>query len=78
MRKLLILVVLGGLLYSCGEEEEKEVIKEYTVISGKFDNFKSRSITLRGYNFEKKISFDRKKGTFRDTLTTLTKDGHYT
>ena len=75
MRKLLFLLVLGTLISSCSKEEVK---KEYTVISGTIDNFKSRNMTLKGYNFEKKINFDRKTKTFNDTLSNTIKPGHYT
>ena len=77
MRKLLHLFVFAVILgfVSCsGEEEEKKV---YTVISGKLDNFKKRNITLLGYKFEKKIKFDRKLGSFTDTLPENIKPGNY-
>ena len=74
MKKFLLLCTLGFLFFSCGGEEKKKV--EYTVISGKIDNFKKRNITLTGYNYEKRVSFDRKTGTFRDTLVNI-KSGHY-
>lgn len=77
MRKLLFLLVLGGLLQSCGGEKA-EPPKEYTVISGTIENFKSRSLTLKGYNYEKKLRFNRKTKTFADTLDNNLKAGHYT
>jgi len=75
MRKIFLLVLTSLLFIACGEEEE--VKKEYTTLSGKIDNFKSRSMTLKGLNFEKKLKFDRKTATFVDTLENL-KPGHYT
>ena len=74
MRKLLLLTITTFLVFSC---EEKEKPKDYAVLSGKIENFRSRNMTLKGYNFEKKISFDRKTKTFNDTLMNIT-PGHYT
>lgn len=74
MKKILLLIVAGIILTACGEKVEPK--KNYTTISGKIDNFKSRTMTLIGYNYEKKVRFDRKTGTFSDTLTDI-KSGNY-
>jgi len=74
MKKLLLLLTLGLFFYSC---EEKEEVKEYTVISGTIENFKNRKMTLTGLNYEKDIRFDRKTKTFTDTLSNDIKPGHY-
>ncbi len=74
MKKFLLLMISSVLLLSCEEEVEE---KKFTVLSGKLENFKSRTMTLKGHNFEKKVRFDRKSGTFADTLENIT-PGHYT
>ncbi len=83
MKKQLFLLTLGLSFFTCfifiscgGDEEEKEV-EPITVLSGTIDNFKSRSMTLKGYNYEKKLRFNRKTGAFRDTLGKI-ESGHYT
>lgn len=75
MKKLLFVLALATItLTSC----EKEVKKEDSfVLSGKIDNFRKRNMSLKGYNFDKKIKFDRKTKTFSDTLKSIT-PGHYT
>jgi len=75
MRKLLLFVVLAIILVSCEKEEVKKV--QYTTLSGTLENFKSRTMTLKGHNYEKKVKFDRKTKTFADTLQDI-KPGHYT
>jgi len=74
MKKSLLLVLASLLFIACGKEEVK---KEYTVLSGKLENFKSRKITLKGHNFEKDVRVDRKTGVFNDTLESIP-EGHYT
>lgn len=74
MKKILLLIVAGVLLTACNTK--KEVKKDYTILSGTIDNFKSRTMTLIGYNYEKKVRFDRKSGTFTDTLKDI-KTGNY-
>lgn len=73
MKKLIILVVSALLFVSC--EEDKKV-KDYLVLSGNIENLRRRSIQLVGYNFEKRIRFDRKTKSFSDTLRI--NDGYYT
>ncbi|MDY0779945.1 TlpA disulfide reductase family protein [Tenacibaculum sp. IB213877] len=73
MKKIILLGLTVTLLFSC----DKEKPKDYAVLSGEVENFRSRSMTLTGYNFEKRIRFDRKTKTFTDTLKNIT-PGHYT
>lgn len=73
MKKLILLGLAIATMISC----EKEKPKDYAVISGEVENFRSRNITLTGFNFEKRIKFDRKTKTFSDTIQGLT-PGHYT
>ncbi len=56
---------------------DKEKPKDYSVISGEVQNFRKRTITIKGFNYEKKVRFDRKTKTFLDTLRDIT-PGHYT
>ncbi|CAL2055888.1 TlpA disulfide reductase family protein [Tenacibaculum sp. 190524A05c] len=74
MKRLFLLAVSVLLFTACGEKPKP---KDYSLISGEVQNFRKRNITLKGYNFEKKIKFDRKSKTFSDTLKNLT-PGHYT
>ncbi len=77
MKKLFLLALSLVVLSSCGGKEEVKV-KDYLVISGKVDNFRKRKIEItNGYDFDEKISFDRKSKTFLDTLRKIT-PGHYT
>ncbi|CAM1344344.1 TlpA family protein disulfide reductase [Tenacibaculum amylolyticum] len=73
MKRLFLLIASVLLITSC---EEKPKPKDYSVISGQVQNFRKRNMTLEGYNFEKKIKFDRKTKTFSDTLKNLV-PGHY-
>lgn len=74
MKKLILLALIGVSIVSCNK---KEPVKDYLIISGKIENFKKREITLTGFNFEKKIKFDRKTGSFKDTIR-INRDGYYT
>ncbi|MCH2032123.1 MAG: TlpA family protein disulfide reductase [Tenacibaculum sp.] len=73
MKRLFLLAVSLLVLTACGDKPKP---KDYAVISGEAQNFRKRNITLIGYNFEKKIKFDRKTKTFSDTLRDIT-PGHY-
>lgn len=75
--KRLFFVALATLAFVSCDKEEKKPEKDYLVLSGKIENFKRRSITLEGHNFQKRIKFDRKTGTFSDTLKNIV-PGHYT
>lgn len=75
MKKLVLLVLLGVTIISCKKEEKP--VKDYLVLTGKIENFKKSNITLNGFRFEKKIKFDRKTGSFVDTLR-INRDGYYT
>ncbi len=75
MKRLLLLGLTLIVLSSC-EKEDKKPVKDYVVFSGKINNYRKGSFDMRGYNFEKKIKFNRKKKIFRDTLRGL-KPGHY-
>ncbi|MGG6230479.1 TlpA family protein disulfide reductase [Tenacibaculum sp. SDUM215027] len=79
MKKLVLLVLLGVTIISCKKEEKP--VKDYLVLTGKIDNFKKRNITLigfrsSGFEFDKKIKFDKKTGSFVDTLK-IEKEGYY-
>ncbi|MCG8804288.1 TlpA family protein disulfide reductase [Tenacibaculum finnmarkense] len=76
MKKILLLALIGVSIISCKEEKPKPV-KDYLVLSGKIENFKKRDVTLNGFNFNKKIKFDKKTGAFLDTLK-ISKEGYYT
>ncbi|MCD8445706.1 TlpA family protein disulfide reductase, partial [Tenacibaculum finnmarkense] len=76
MKKILLLALIGVSIISCKEEKPKPV-KDYLVLSGKIENFKKRDVTLNGFNFNKKIKFNKKTGTFLDTLK-ISKEGYYT
>ncbi|CAM1371947.1 conserved hypothetical protein [Tenacibaculum litopenaei] len=75
MKKLVLLALIGGIMLSC--DDKKEPVKDYMVLSGAIDNFKKRDVKLTGFNFEKKIKFDRKQKNFVDTLR-ITEPGYYT
>ncbi|WP_417785828.1 TlpA family protein disulfide reductase [Tenacibaculum sp.] len=75
MKKLVLLVLIGVTIISCKKEEKP--VKDYLVLTGKIDNFKKRNVTINGFQFEKKIKFDRKTGSFIDTLR-INRDGYYT
>lgn len=72
MKKLLLVALATIIFSSC----EKKPVKDYFVISGKIDNFRKRNIELKGYNFTKKVKFDRKTKMFSDTIRNL-KSGQY-
>lgn len=74
MKRFLLIVLATAILTSCGKDEPKI---ESFVFSGKIDNFRKRNMTLEGFNFSKKIKFDRKTKTFKDTLKNMA-PGHYT
>jgi thiol-disulfide isomerase/thioredoxin len=74
MKRLFLLVVSVLIFTACGDKPKP---KDYAVISGEVQNFRKRNMTLKGYNFEKKVDFDRKTKTFSDTLKNIT-PGHYT
>ncbi len=73
MKRLTLLVLSFTAILACKKDPPK---KDYSVISGQVDNFRKRSVTLKGFDFEKKINFDRKTKTFSDTLRNL-QPGHY-
>ena len=77
MRKLALLSLLGFAIIACNKEEKKPV-KDYLVLSGKIDNFKKRNIKLIGNETDLSIKFDRKTGTFADTLRINKNYGYYT
>ena len=74
MKKLLLLALIGVSVISCKKEEP---VKDYLILSGKIENFKKRDVTLTGFQFEKKIKFDKKTGSFIDTLK-IDRNGFYT
>lgn len=76
MKKLVLLTLIGVSIISC-TKEKKPAIKDYLVLSGKIENFKKRDVTLTGFRFDKKIKFDKKTGTFLDTIK-IEKEGYYT
>ena len=65
MKRLILLAFVGITIISCKEEKP---VKDYLILSGKIENFKKRDVTLNGFNFTKKIKFDKKTGNFSDTL----------
>ncbi|CAL2087828.1 Thiol-disulfide isomerase or thioredoxin [Tenacibaculum sp. 190524A02b] len=73
MKKLVLLALIGGIIISCKEEKP---VKDYLILSGSIENFKKRSVTLKGFNFEHKLKFDRKKKTFLDTIK-IERNGYY-
>ena len=74
MKKIAFLVLFGLVLISCKEEKP---VKDFLILSGQVENFKKRSITLTGFNFDQKIRFDKKAGAFIDTVR-IERDGYYT
>lgn len=79
MKKLVLLALLGVTIISCKKEEKP--VKDYLVLTGKVENFKKRNFTLSGFRssgfeFNKKIKFDKKTGSFVDTLR-IDKEGYY-
>lgn len=74
MKKLLLLILIGVTIISCKKEKP---VKDYLIFSGKIGSFKKRDVTLTGFKFEKKIKFDKKTGSFIDTLK-IDRDGFYT
>ncbi|WP_428742919.1 TlpA family protein disulfide reductase [Tenacibaculum sp.] len=74
MKRLVLLALIGVSVISCKKEEP---VKDYLVLSGKIENFKKRDVTLTGFQFEKKIKFDKKTGFFTDTLK-IDRTGFYT
>jgi len=77
--KQLFPIILALLIFvGCKSEIKKDKKpKDYLVLSGEVNNFKKRTIELTGFNFEKKINFNKSKKSFLDTLTHIT-PGHYT
>ncbi len=74
MKRLLLIGLILTTLFSC--DEEKKPVKDYVVFSGKILNYRKKNFDLKGFNYEKKIKFNRKKKIFRDTIRGL-KPGHY-
>ena len=74
MKKVVLLALVIGIMLSCKKEEP---VKDYLVLSGTIDNFKKREIKLEGFEFEKRIPFNKKTKTFVDTLK-IDRDGYYT
>lgn len=74
MRKILFLSLIAIVFNSCKKDAEAKI--DSFVISGEIKNFRKRNIRLEGFNFEKKIKFDRKTKKFTDTIKNL-KAGHY-
>nr|WP_299034906.1 TlpA disulfide reductase family protein [uncultured Tenacibaculum sp.] len=75
MKKLVLLALIGVTIISCKKEEPP--VKDYLILTGKVDNYKKRDVTLSGFNFEKKIKFDKQTGSFIDTVK-IDRDGYYT
>jgi len=76
MKRLVLLALVGVSIISC-KEEKPAPVKDYLVLSGKIDNFKKRDVTLEGFRFKKKIKFNKKTGSFLDTVR-IDRDGYYT
>ncbi|MBE7628482.1 TlpA family protein disulfide reductase [Tenacibaculum piscium] len=76
MKRLLLLALIGVTIISC-EKEKPKPVKDYLILSGTIENFKKREVTLTGFNFEKKIKFDKKTRSFSDTLR-IKENGYYT
>ena len=74
MKRLVLFALIGTTIISCTKEKP---VKDYLILSGKIENFKKRNVTLTGFNFEKKIKFDKKTSTFSDTLK-IDDKGYYT
>ncbi|WP_299008838.1 TlpA disulfide reductase family protein [uncultured Tenacibaculum sp.] len=75
MKKLVLLALIGVTIISCKKEEPP--VKDYLILTGKVENYKKRDVTLSGFNFEKKIKFDKQTGSFIDTVK-IDRDGYYT
>ncbi|WP_028887588.1 TlpA family protein disulfide reductase [Tenacibaculum ovolyticum] len=73
MKRLILLALIGIVIISCDKEKP---VKDYLILSGKIQNFKKKDVTLEGFDFNKKIKFDKKTGSFSDTLR-ITKNGYY-
>ncbi len=73
MKKLVLLALIGGIMFSC----KNEPVKDYLVLSGDIQNYKKRDIKLESFRSEEKIKFDRKANKFSDTLK-IDKNGFYT
>ncbi|CAM1372762.1 TlpA family protein disulfide reductase [Tenacibaculum xiamenense] len=73
MKKIVLLALIGGIMLSCKKEAP---VKDYLILSGTVDNFKKRDVKLEGFDFEKKIPFNKKTKTFVDTLR-IERDGYY-
>lgn len=74
MKRLILLALIGISIISCTEEKP---VKDYLIISGKIKNFKKKEILLINALSVKKIKFNKKTGSFSDTLR-LSRDGYYT
>ena len=74
MKRLVLLALIGVTIISCKKEKP---VKDYLILSGNIENFKKRDITLESFRFSKKIKFDKKTGSFSDTLK-INRDGYYT
>ncbi|WP_086029986.1 TlpA family protein disulfide reductase [Tenacibaculum holothuriorum] len=74
MKKLILLALIGVVAISCKKEAP---VKDYLVLTGNVENFKKRDVTLQGFRFKKKIKFDRKTKSFRDTVK-IPYSGYYT
>ena len=53
-------------MLSCKKEAP---VKDYLILSGTVDNFKKRDVKLEGFDFEKKIPFNKKTKTFGKTIS---------
>ena len=74
MKRIILLALIGVTIISCKKEKP---VKDYLILSGKIENFKKRDVTLKGFLFDKKIKFDKKTGSFSDTIK-INRDGYYT
>ena len=74
MKRIVLLALIGVTIVSCKKEKP---VKDYLILSGKIENYKKRDVTIEGFRFSKKIKFDKKTGTFSDTLK-INRDGYYT
>ncbi|CAM1333742.1 TlpA family protein disulfide reductase [Tenacibaculum aestuariivivum] len=74
MKRIILFGLIIITIISCKKEKP---IKDYLILSGKIENFKKRDVTLTGFNFEKKIKFNKETSSFLDTLK-IDKNGYYT
>ena len=74
MKRLILLALIGVVIISCNKEKP---VKDYLILSGKIENFKKKDVTIEGFRFSKKIKFDKKTGSFSDSLK-IDRDGYYT